>query len=47
MSTSTWTRQLMPFAPSDYLTAVKRAARCQMVLDPGHERYDYRVHMCS
>ena len=40
---STYERKYMTFAPSTYLVAVKRAARCQRELDPKRQRYDYRV----
>ena len=44
---NTWDRVLLTYPPSDYLTAVKRAADYQRAFDHKRERYDYRVHMCS
>mgnify|MGYP000695058088 CR=1 FL=1 len=47
MSTPNWDRVVLPYAPSDFMTAVKLAAKHQQIFDPTHARYDYRVHMVS
>ena len=46
MSTPDWTRTTLTYAPTDYLTAVKRAASYQRTFDPNRARYDYRVANC-
>jgi hypothetical protein len=40
-------RRLLTYPPSDYLTAVHRAARYQRTFDPRRQRYDYRVTSCD
>ena len=48
MKSELWDRELMlTYPPSDFMTAVARAAEYQRRFDPTRERYDYRVHMCS
>ena len=44
---TTWDRVVLTYPPSDFATAVKRAAAYQRNFDHKRERYDYRVHMCS
>ena len=44
---STWDRDVLTYPPSDFMTAVNRAAWYQQQFDPDRQRYDYRVHMCS
>jgi hypothetical protein len=43
----TWERLLLTYPPSDYLTAVHRAADYQRTFDHHRERYDYRVTSCD
>ena len=38
---------VLTYPPSDFTTAVSRAAHYQRTWDPSRERWDYRVHMCS
>ena len=40
-------RRVLSYAPSDYLTAVHRAAQYQRTFDHHRERYDYRVGHCD
>ena len=42
-----WDKVVLTYPPSDFMTAVYRAAHYQRTWDPSRERYDYRVHMCS
>lgn len=46
ISTADYERVTLSYAPTDYLTAVKRAARYQRTFDPSRKRYDYRVSSC-
>ena len=40
---STCERRVLTYAPRDYLSAVKLAAKYQRTFDPKHTRWDYRV----
>ena len=44
---STWDREVLTYPPSDFATAVERAAWYQRMFDPTREHYDWRVHMCG
>ena len=46
-STSPWEQRVLTYAPRDYLSAVKLAAKYQREFDPNHTRYDYRVGLAS
>jgi hypothetical protein len=37
----------LTYTPSDYMTAVRRAAWYQQEFDPARQSYDYRVAMCD
>ena len=43
----TYDREVLTYPPSDFQTAVNRAAWYQRTFDPSREHYDWRVHMCS
>ena len=43
----TYERTVLTYAPSDYLTAVRRAAWYQQTFDPAREHYDWRVANCD
>lgn len=47
MSTPDWTRVRLPYAPRDYMGAVKLAAKHQSIFDPHRARFDYRVDHCD
>ena len=47
VTTTPWERVELSYPPSDFMTAVGRAAYYQRTFDPRSERYDYRVHMCG
>ena len=40
-----WSTCELTYPPSDFMTAVERAAHYQRQFDPNRERYDYRVSM--
>ena len=40
-------KDVLTYAPTDYLSAVKRAEWYQQTFDPAREHYDWRVHMCG
>lgn len=40
-----WARTTLSYAPSDYMTALRRADYYQGTFDPSSNRYDYRVSM--
>lgn len=44
---TTWDRVVLTYPPSDFMTAVRRAAHYQRTWDPSRARWDYRVHQCS
>lgn len=46
-STPNYERVVLNYPPSDYLTAVYRAAEYQQTFDPKRKRYDYRVSSCD
>ena len=43
----TFDKVVLTYPPSDFKTAVNRAAHYQRTWDPSRDRWDYRVHMCS
>ena len=43
----TFDKQVLTYAPTDFMGAVARAAHYQREFDPSRERYDYRVYMWS
>ena len=44
-SKSPWLRRALSYAPSDYMTAMRRADYYQQTFDPACQRFDYRVEM--
>ena len=46
-STDPWTYERLTYPPSDFKTAVRRAAIYQQEFDPKRERFDYRVGSCD
>ena len=47
MQSELWDRVNLSYPPSDFMTAVARAADYQRRFDPMRTRYDYRVTMAS
>lgn len=41
---TTYEQRVLSYPPSDYLTAVHRAAEYQRTFNPRRDRVDYRVH---
>ena len=46
-STSPWTRIRLPYAPRDYMGALKLAQDYQRRFDPNRERWSYRIALCD